>query len=1283
MFLDDYYLLIMCLCSSVMPLPVRSDNGGHAPQIRQHPNPEVAYKELEAVDLTCEAQGFPKPQFYWEKDGVRLELSDSVKLKSAGFGTLTILNPLPLLHDGIYQCFAYNEFGVAVTTKAIVRKAELKSFPSVTVPKIHYPQVGSPLTLTCNPPQSYPSGVVYWGENNSGARLKDIENTDRMSLDYKGNLYFSHILPDDDHDNRTYVCIVQENDVLRGLVTGADQRINPVEGPLTYRAPELMWSSSSVETAVKGKTKKMKCIFSGYPTPVVTWTRVDRSFTDRVENSSFGQEIIIKQVSNDDAGQYRCSAKNSDSGQPIRKDIKLIVESAPYWRQDRPPQDATASEDENVEFECTADGIPPPTVSWSFNARPYSELTPDSRIIVSGSRVQFLSVLKNDSQVLQCNASNIHGYILANAFLRVRAEPPSVQQAPENVKVAEGRTMIVSCRMDGAPKPIIEWTRGDSKTPVNGGRFRLLASGDLEIRDASVEDTDAYHCTGTNKLGKETVSGHVTVRNKTLITEPPHSQMVNLSSRVRFVCKATTDQNEMSGLTITWYKDGQLLDRSSSHTIASFIFINDSLIIGMAQVSDTGKYTCRADNKVDSDEVTVELIVRDRPQPPTNVHMNKCTTSRAEVSWTASIDNNDRVVEYVVFYNTSHDPTGSYHVGSQTNTTTGTVHSLQPWTNYTFHVTARNSMGTSDPSHFTRVLCSTPQSRPSKSPAHVCTRNGKPGELVILWKPMPRSEHHGENFHYKVTYSPAPEQTDDGDIEEEKTVNVSDWRLGEIVIPNQGTYRRFKISVLAANNVGTAPDKSATAIFGHSSEGVPSVIPKNFRIEEETLNSTSVLFMWDPIDTSSAGSVNGFFKGFQVRFWKRGNPGVNETEDLILHNPPPDCELLKKSPKRNQWRRSVEPFKLLTHKLWGGATIAAAAVVLNGASAGQLSDTIEFTTPEGVPEIVSSFSVLERGTHHLKLEWQPPTEINGVLEHFRITYRALNGSNQNPFMEVIYNLQQTTTKIHDLEPGTAYSISIEAHTAIGGGPTKYISESTLQLSGPLDVPCIDQVTLGGEDFVVVTWQPSCEKPAKNPGSKFLVEYNTTDMTEQNKSYVEKHYNWVNLTGLTPGKTYEVVVVAMNPAGEKKRSESRRFDFGPQQEPILHTSGMSSWLIALIVAILLFLLILLLICFIKHRKRGKYPVYEKEKLHGCNPDNNDEEPKFGEYTKSSAPALRPISHGSVDSMEKPLESDTNSLAEYEDTDPTKFNEDGSFIGQYGGQKKVATTADHNAPFATIV
>ena len=39
-------------------------------------------------------------------------------------------------------------------------------------------------------------------------------------------------------------------------------------------------------------------------------------------------------------------------------------------------------------------------------------------------------------------------------------------------------------------------------------------------------------------------------------------------------------------------------------------------------------------------------------------------------------------------------------------------------------------------------------------------------------------------------------------------------------------------------------------------------------------------------------------------------------------------------------------------------------------------------------------------------------------------------------------------------------------------------------------------------------------------------------------------------------------------------------------------------------------------------------------------------------------------GSMGSDEKPLESDeSDSLGEYEDQDPSKFNEDGSFIGQY--------------------
>lgn len=46
-----------------------------------------------------------------------------------------------------------------------------------------------------------------------------------------------------------------------------------------------------------------------------------------------------------------------------------------------------------------------------------------------------------------------------------------------------------------------------------------------------------------------------------------------------------------------------------------------------------------------------------------------------------------------------------------------------------------------------------------------------------------------------------------------------------------------------------------------------------------------------------------------------------------------------------------------------------------------------------------------------------------------------------------------------------------------------------------------------------------------------------------------------------------------------------------------------------------------------------------------------------------------SSGSIESNPDSMRgSDDDSMAEYDDTDPNKFNEDGSFIGQYGGKTK---------------
>ena len=112
---------------------------------------------------------------------------------------------------------------------------------------------------------------------------------------------------------------------------------------------------------------------------------------------------------------------------------------------------------------------------------------PNERRKIDGNRILFTNLSKSDAQVLQCNASNKHGYIFKNVYLNVLAEPPSFIKPPlPVVKVAEGQNVNLTCRVFGAPKPVITWSKGDEK--VTGSRFQILKTGDLQILVSCVED---------------------------------------------------------------------------------------------------------------------------------------------------------------------------------------------------------------------------------------------------------------------------------------------------------------------------------------------------------------------------------------------------------------------------------------------------------------------------------------------------------------------------------------------------------------------------------------------------------------------------------------------------------------------------------------------------------------------------------------------------------------------------------------------------------------------------
>lgn len=82
-----------------------------------------------------------------------------------------------------------------------------------------------------------------------------------------------------------------------------------------------------------------------------------------------------------------------------------------------------------------------------------------------------------------------------------------------------------------------------------------------------------------------------------------------------------------------------------------------------------------------------------------------------------------------------------------------TTINLKPYGKYQFEVIARNSVGDSAP-YKVKGICTTLERQPSRNPTNVRTNSTSPGQLTIVYDPMPREEWNGAGFGYEVNYRP-------------------------------------------------------------------------------------------------------------------------------------------------------------------------------------------------------------------------------------------------------------------------------------------------------------------------------------------------------------------------------------------------------------------------------------------------------------------------------------------------------------------------------------------------
>ncbi|ODN00103.1 Neuroglian [Orchesella cincta] len=1107
-------------------------------------------------------------------------------------------------------------------------------------------------TLVVTSPQTEDIGHFLGNNLNDNAQgaLQSI-NSSRITVDPEGTLWFSNVTRQDQSIEFMYACAAYsrfsiDDWILK--VKGHDLMMNEYKlgnrvflhvAPTSSvtannkHRPEIQYASKRNTVAIRGTSVSLWCIIGGTPLPEIKWAKKGGLLPyDRMEYDNYGKTIKIKEVDFSDEGAYDCDATNG-VGTPVSYSIQLTVYAAPYFTVE--PEIQNAAEGETVEFRCEASGKPSPEIKWIHNGKPLEEAEDNPRRKVLGNRIVLENIKKVDTGNYGCNATNSFGYVYKDVYVNVLALPAEITEKPTDVVSTDGKSIMLRCRVFGAPRPLFV-----------GGRYKVLETGDLEIRDVRFADAGEYLCDARNKFGNDSAGGTLVVKEHTKIVDLPEDYEVAAGTTATFRCSAVKDPT--LSLTIDWLSDGELID---FETEPRYVKLQDnSLTIDKTTELDSGVYTCVARTEYDNATAAATLTVQDVPNMPLLLSA-ECSRRTSTVRWRPMGDNRSPILYYTIQYNTSFTP-DTWEVAYRDVPATETSYtvSMSPWANYTFRVIARNKIGPSIPSLHSEV-CLTSPDVPYKNPDNVKGHGSSPSNLVISWTPMPEIDHNAPKFKYVVQWKP------DDNSSPWNLDNVNDWRTGQLMIQNQPTYRPYKIRVRAVNEIGEA-NVSANDVTGFSGMAEPTEAPANFTLLEK-LDARTAIFSWDPVNPEN---IRGKFEGYKIQTWT-DNDGDDDRREILIKNDVMSAVIDKLIPYSKNY-----------------VVVLAYNTDYNGPS----SRVIEVVTDEGVPGPVESFDAYPLGASALYLVWRKPEQPNGILTGYRIYYQKVIGTEVGPLMErepPIMDPEITDAKLAGLEAGTKYRIHIKATTSKGPGEDNFIERSTEPegQTTPLNKPKFTWTQIATESngaaAILVKWVPNKEGTGR-AGSHFFVQYKRYGDTKFESTEPEFYNLNTTVRGLEPGETYVFRVVSVD--GEKQKiSDPEEIYTYPSDGPVVQAkpgSGTTGWFIGLIVAIAFLVLILILICIVKRNRGGKYAVYEREIAHG---HLDYAEGGFREYSQPVEERSGRVSMGS--DFKPPQESDTDSLGDY--ADDAKFTEDGSFIGQYGVKKK----PDPNlpSPMATFV
>ncbi|XP_050929188.1 neuronal cell adhesion molecule isoform X8 [Lates calcarifer] len=983
----------------------------------------------ENIIIHCEAKGKPHPSFSWTRNGTHFDIDqDSNVIMRPHSGTLVvdISREKAEHYEGVYQCTARNKHGTAVSNNIVVRQSRSPLWSKEKIKPIVV-QEGVSLVLPCRPPAGLPPPIIFWMDNN----FQRLPQSSRVSQSLNGDLYFSNVLREDSRND--YICYarfphtqtIQQKQPITVKVLNLDA-INDTmaafyndtdlfsEDPMDERRPTFLIpsGSSSSKMVLRGQVLEMECIAGGLPTPEISWTKVSGDLpAKRTSFLHYQKTLRIVNVSESDAGDYRCTARNRLGS--VHHTIRVAVKAAPYWISG-PSRNLVLAPGENGVLTCRASGTPKPSITWAMNGIPIENSPNDVSRKVEDDTIIFTDVQIGSSAVYQCNVSNDYGYLLSNAFVNVLSEPPRVLTPANKVyQVIKNHPALIDCASFGSPIPKITWFKDSRSSTLDGEPYIKHDNGTLEIHIAQAEHSGKYTCVARNILGIYENHIYLEVKEPTRILKQPEYKVVQRGKSVVFECKVKHDPSLIP--TMTWLKDdGELPDDER------LIVDSDSLTINDVTENDAGVYTCIMNTTLDHDSASAELTVveatptpavaYEKPDPPTDLELTDKKKRSVQLTWTPGDEHNSPIKKFLIQYEDSLHNRGHWHNLTEVPGTKTTAHlKLSPYVHYTFRVLALNAMGFSRPSFPSKVY-KTEAAAPDENPTGVQGFGTEHDNLVISWKPLSGLQSNGPGLHYRVMWRQKAVDS------EWTTVTVAN--NSKFVVSGTPTFVPYEIKVQAVNDHGAGPDPAIA--IGYSGEDFPVAAPEN--VQAVVLNSTLAEVHWDPVPHRL---VRGHLKGYKVTYWRKNN--------IHKHNPyhTEKLFLVFSGNHSHGMLPGLHPFTLYSVNVR----------VFNGKGDGPVSSDQHFETPEGVPGAPTSLVVTNSNQDSLTLEWSPPHDHNGRITGYTLKYQP---GNQTSHPIARPPPQHPTQKARPASPFGNLSSSVGEHGALisweywGSGKTIYV-----------------------------------------------------------------------------------------------------------------------------------------------------------------------------------------------------------------------------------------------------